>query len=128
MFAPTGSLVAFVCTPEDTTEDVAKNGRNGLFTFHLLEHIAKPNVSIEDILCDVCNGVVIDTDGGEISHRVSSFRYRNILLNTVDVDSSKLKQKKPVIQFNFLYRSCFSKGIKSWEYELASTSYGKAGE
>jgi uncharacterized caspase-like protein len=89
MSAPAGSLVAFACAPGETTEDVASNGLNGLFTFHLLEHIAKPNVSVEDILCDVCNGVVTETDGRQTPHRVSSFRYRNISLHTVDVHFGK---------------------------------------
>jgi uncharacterized caspase-like protein len=89
MSAPAGSLVAFACAPGDTTDDVASNGRNGLFTFHLLEHIAKPNESIEDILCDVCDGVITETDGAQIPHRVSSFRYRNISFNAVDVNFGK---------------------------------------
>ena len=89
MSAVVGSLVAFACAPGETAEDVASNGRNGLFTFHLLEHIAKPNVSVEDILCDVCNAVVTETNGGQTPHRVSSFRYRNISLNTVDVHFGK---------------------------------------
>jgi uncharacterized caspase-like protein len=89
MSAPAGSLVAFACKPGETTEDVSSNGCNGLFTFHLLKHVAKPNASIEEILCYVCNGVLTDTDGAQIPHRVSSFRYPNISFNSVYVQSGK---------------------------------------
>ena len=91
MFAPAGSLIAYACAAGDTTEDVAKNGRNGLFTFHLLEHIAKPNLSIENILCDVCNGVVTETNGAQVPHRVSSFRYHNISFNTIEVNTDYIQ-------------------------------------
>jgi uncharacterized caspase-like protein len=110
MRAPAGSLVAFACAPGDTTDDVAENDRNGLFTFHLLEHIAKPNTSIEDILCDVCDGVVSETDGAQIPHRVSSFRYRNISFNTVDENLGKYILS--LIRFISNFRSCSDKRIK----------------
>jgi len=89
MSAPAGSLVAFACKPGETTEDVASNGRNGVFTFHLLEHIAKPNVSIDEILSKVCNGVRIETKGRQTPQRLSSFEHPNISLNTIDVHFGK---------------------------------------
>jgi uncharacterized caspase-like protein len=89
MSVPVGSLVAFACEPGKTTKDVASNNHNGLFTFHLLKHVAKPNTSIEDILCDVCDGIQIDTNGAQIPHRISSFRYRNISFNSVHAQSGK---------------------------------------
>jgi uncharacterized caspase-like protein len=89
MKASAGSLVAFPCAPGCTTEDVSQNHRNGLFTFHLLQHIAQPNTSIENILCHVFDGVEKETKGAQTPYRVSSFRYPNISFNIVDKNFGK---------------------------------------
>ncbi|CAF2727351.1 unnamed protein product [Rotaria sp. Silwood2] len=77
------SIIVFACAPGKLAQDVARNGRNGLFTFHLLQHIAKPNADIEILMRDVCKGVSNESKGNQKPHRVSSIQSQHISLTTV---------------------------------------------
>ena len=55
------SLIVFACGPNQATLDKAPNHRNSLFTYHLLQHIALPNLSVREILVDVFAGVWKDS-------------------------------------------------------------------
>ncbi|CAF1517778.1 unnamed protein product, partial [Didymodactylos carnosus] len=87
MAALEDSLIVFACAPGQMAQDLAKNGRNGLFTFHLLQHITEVNMDVELIMRDVCNGVVTESNGKQKPHRVSSLKSKHLSLNTVDVNS-----------------------------------------
>lgn len=76
-----GSLVAYACETNKVAYDNGKNRRNSIFTSHLLEHIAEPNVRIEEIMSRVCNGVMNDSKNGQIPVRSSSLRNSNIYFN-----------------------------------------------
>jgi uncharacterized caspase-like protein len=80
MKAVAGSLIAFACDANKTALDGSENGRNGVFTAHLLQHIAQPNLTIDEIMYDVCDGVMRDTDDDQCPFRVSSLR-RKVYLN-----------------------------------------------
>lgn len=59
--APPGTLVAFATAPGSTAAD--GSGRNGLYTQHLLEHLAKPGVQIEEAFKQVRAGVRANSKG-----------------------------------------------------------------
>ncbi|CAF1327468.1 unnamed protein product [Adineta steineri] len=88
------SIIVFACAPGKLAMDVAKNGRNGLFTFHLLQHIAQPNVDIEMLMRDVSKGVSNESNGNQKPHRVSSIESRHLSLNTVHEEIEQIQTKK----------------------------------
>ncbi len=59
MDAPTGSLIAYATAPGKVASD--GEGRNGLYTQHLLRNIATPGLSISDLFMSVREGVVRDS-------------------------------------------------------------------
>jgi len=59
MDAPTGSLVAFATAPGDVAAD--GEGKNGLYTSHLLRVLRTPGLKIEDVLKRVRIGVAQDS-------------------------------------------------------------------
>ena len=77
-----GSLIVFACGSDQPTFDRAPNGRNSLFTYHLLEHIAEPDLKIEEMMCRVCDGVYEDSAGQLYTYRLSSLRTSNICFNS----------------------------------------------
>ncbi len=52
---PVGSVIAFACAPGKTASDGP--GRNGIFTSHLLQHLASP-VDVDFMLRNVARGVI----------------------------------------------------------------------
>jgi uncharacterized caspase-like protein len=56
MDAPTGSIIAYATAPGKVAGD--GEGRNGLYTQHLLRSIATPGLSIGDLFMNVREGVV----------------------------------------------------------------------
>lgn len=69
--APVGSFVAFAAAPGQVAED-GPTGSHGVFTKHLLEHIAAPNLTIEQVFKRVRSGVKNDTDSKQIPWDSSS--------------------------------------------------------
>ncbi|CAF0839716.1 unnamed protein product [Adineta steineri] len=80
MRAIAGSFIAFAYDTNDVTLDVSIDGRNGLFTSHLLQHIDRPNSTIDEIMYDVCDGVMKETNGDQCPFQLSSLR-RKVYLN-----------------------------------------------
>ncbi|CAF0980421.1 unnamed protein product [Adineta steineri] len=78
---PIGDLfIGFSCTANKVALDKSKNGRNGLFTSHLLQHIDQPNLTIGEIMYGVCDGMMNETNNDQCPFRVSSLR-RKVYLN-----------------------------------------------
>ncbi|MHC1702028.1 MAG: caspase domain-containing protein [Humidesulfovibrio sp.] len=59
MDAPSGSLVAFATAPGDIAAD--GEGKNGLYTSHLLRHLRSPGLTIENVLKQTRIGVAADS-------------------------------------------------------------------
>jgi uncharacterized caspase-like protein len=59
MDAPTGSIIAYATAPGHVASD--GEGRNGLYTQHLLRNIATQGLSISDMFMNVREGVVRDS-------------------------------------------------------------------
>jgi uncharacterized caspase-like protein len=78
-----GSLIAFACGANEATLGNSKNGRNSMFTYHLLKHITEPNLKIEEMMCRVCNEMFENTDGESCSYRLSSLRTPNVYFNSL---------------------------------------------
>ncbi len=61
MDAPPGSIIAYATAPGALAAD--GQGRNGLYTSHLLKHLPRPGVTIEQVLKEVGRGVHQDSGG-----------------------------------------------------------------
>ena len=59
MDSPTGSLIAYATAPGDVAAD--GDGRNGVFTKHLLEQMQKPGVQVEQVFKQVTQAVYAET-------------------------------------------------------------------
>jgi len=70
MDAPTGTFIAYSTAPGSIAAD--GEGRNGIFTHHLLKNIPKPGLKIEDILKEVRKGVISETNNKQVPWQSSS--------------------------------------------------------
>ena len=59
MDSPKGSLIAYATAPGDVADD--GEGRNGVFTKHLLEQMQKPGVQVEQVFKQVTQAVYAET-------------------------------------------------------------------
>ncbi|CAF4184886.1 unnamed protein product, partial [Adineta steineri] len=80
MGAVAGSFIGFACDANTVAVDKSTNGRNSLFTSHLLQHIDQLNLTIDEIMYDVCDGVRKATDDDQCPFRISSL-IRKVYLN-----------------------------------------------
>jgi hypothetical protein len=69
--APKGTLIAFATSPGKVASD--GDGRNGLYTKHLLDNIQAPGVPVEQAFKQVLQGVERETDGQQSPWTSSSF-------------------------------------------------------
>ena len=79
MDAPKGSLVAYATAPGSIAAD--GDGRNGIYTKHLIENIKRPGVKIEDVLKNVRVAVVKETGERQVPWESSSLM-GNFYINT----------------------------------------------
>lgn len=68
---PQGTLIAFATSPGSVAID--GEGKNGVFTKHLLDNIIVPGLSIERVFKNVLKGVNNETGGQQIPWMSSSF-------------------------------------------------------
>ncbi|CAF1545737.1 unnamed protein product [Adineta steineri] len=89
MQAVAGSFIGFACDANKAALDESATGRNGLFTSHLLQHIDQPNLTIDEIMYDVCDGVMKEANDDQCPFRVSSLR-RKVYLNQQSTDGQPI--------------------------------------
>ena len=70
MDAPVGTLISFATAPGQVASD--GNGKNGLYTQHLLENITRPGLKIEDLFKTVRVNVRKDSGGKQTPWETSS--------------------------------------------------------
>lgn len=68
--APSGTLLAYATAPGNVAAD--GNGRNGIYTKHLLAHLEKPGLSIEALFKKVRQGVMEETATNQVPWESSS--------------------------------------------------------
>ncbi|CAM4919253.1 unnamed protein product [Rotaria socialis] len=73
------SLIAFACA-SDTLVDDKSEQQNSLFMKHLLKHLATTSVDIENVLRDVTNGVMEDSNSKQIPYVCIPLKHKNIYL------------------------------------------------
>ena len=76
--------MAYACASDEKTFDNSPNGRNSLFTSHLLKHVTEPNLKVEAMMSRISDGIYRDTNGEMLSHRQVSFRTSDIYFNRAD--------------------------------------------
>ena len=72
MRAPPSTIIVYACAADDVASARSKNGRNSLYTYHLLRYIRTPNVDVETILKKVGADVQRDSNNEQIPYRYSS--------------------------------------------------------
>lgn len=70
MDAPTGSLIAYATAPGSVAAD--GDGRNGIYTTHLLKNLNTPGLSVEEMFKRVRLGVVGETQKAQVPWEASS--------------------------------------------------------
>ncbi len=70
MTGPTGSIIAFATAPGEVAAD--GDGRNGVFTKHLLDAIREPGITVEETFQLVRRAVVEETGGRQVPWSNSS--------------------------------------------------------
>ncbi|CAF4004157.1 unnamed protein product, partial [Rotaria sp. Silwood1] len=80
MQAPDDSLIAFACAASETVEDSMPNGRNGVFTYHLLKHIMEPGEDIRLVMTNVIGTVTNLTNKQQRPFFTSGLRQQDIPL------------------------------------------------
>ena len=70
MDAPTGSFIAYATAPGSVAAD--GEGRNGLYTKHLLQYMRQPNLTLENVFKNVRLAVVNKTSNKQIPWESSS--------------------------------------------------------
>ena len=77
--APPGTLIAFATAPGSTAAD--GKGRNGLYTQHLVKHIDRPGIPVEEVFKTVRAGVRADSKSQQVpwesTSLESAFMFRN---------------------------------------------------
>jgi uncharacterized caspase-like protein len=72
MRAPPSTIVVYACAADDTASPQSRNGRNSLYTYHLLRHIRTPNVDVETILRHAAADVQKESNNEQVPFRYSS--------------------------------------------------------
>ncbi|CAF3563988.1 unnamed protein product [Rotaria sp. Silwood1] len=91
MHASSHTVIAFSCAPGKTALDETQNGRNSIFTGSLLEHIATPNIRIEDIFMNVAREVHSQSGGFQRPFRSTDLTEK-VYLVTHDVSARTVRQ------------------------------------
>ena len=68
---PTGTLIAYATSPGSVASD--GEGRNGIYTKHLLKNITTSGLPVEQVFKKVLQGVKQDTNSGQVPWLSSSF-------------------------------------------------------
>ena len=93
MNAPSGTLLAYATAPGDTAAD--GTGRNGIYTKHLLEHLEKPDQTIEAMFKQVRRGVMAETENRQVPWESSSLLGDFYFVNKIPLDSLFYTTPKP---------------------------------
>ncbi len=72
MRPPPSTILVYACAADDTASARSRNGRNSLYTYHLLRYIRTPNVDIETVLKQVAADVQRDSNNEQVPYRYSS--------------------------------------------------------
>jgi uncharacterized caspase-like protein len=101
MRAPTGSFIAFAAAPGQKASD--GEGRNGLFTQHLLASLRAPNSNIDAVFTRVTAAVTEKTGRAQVPWKQSSltndFFFRREALQGVDpAEFARLEEEKKKLE------------------------------
>lgn len=90
MDAPKGSLISFATAPGSVAAD--GDGRNGIFTKHLLKQISVPNLEVGQMMRRVRAGVQADTNNRQTPFEVSSLT-GNFYFSGIEPENKKPQHK-----------------------------------
>ncbi|MCC7159927.1 MAG: caspase family protein, partial [Ignavibacteria bacterium] len=101
MQVPPSTIIAYACAEDAIASSMSRNGRNSLYTYHLLRHIRKPNIDIKTVLKFVGIDVQNESEYHQIPFQYSSCKEKIYLgMNALykRLISPYLMQKRPIIR------------------------------
>ncbi|CAF3518571.1 unnamed protein product [Rotaria socialis] len=101
MQVPPSTIIAYACAADAMASSMSRNGRNSLYTYHLLRRIKIPNIDIKTILKFVGIDVQNESDYNQIPFQYSSCNetiYLGMNAPYKRLISPYLMQKRPIIQ------------------------------
>jgi hypothetical protein len=112
MQAPPATIIAYSCAADESSSTLSMNGRNSLYTFHLLRHIRTPNTDIDLVLRNVAADVQRDPLNflHQIPFRYSSCNEIICLVNYSEMNAPMLPiawQPGPVFRKSFFSNNIY---------------------
>jgi uncharacterized caspase-like protein len=80
MKALADSVIFFASAPGTVAKDQVMNKRNGVFTHHLLRHIAKSSENVLSMMTDVIKGIANETHGTQMPYISSGLQEKQVHL------------------------------------------------
>lgn len=94
--APRGTLIAYATAPGSVAADGADGERNGVYTKHLLRHLATPGLPTEQAFKNVRIGVIRDTGSKQVPWESSSLT-GNFHFASVEVANAPRPEAQPPV-------------------------------
>ena len=127
MDAPKGSLIVYATAPGSVAAD--GNGRNGIFTKNLMNHMERPNLEIGMMLRDVRIDVLKDTNDKQIPWDSSSLVGKFFFLrgsNPVAQETNQTPELKTINEEETLWRATEnSKYAEDYQFYLKKYPLGR---
>lgn len=96
MDAPRGTLIAYATAPGSVAADGADGERNGVYTKHLLRHLATPGLPTEQAFKNVRIGVIQDTGSKQVPWESSSLT-GNFYFASAEVANTPSPEAQPPV-------------------------------
>jgi uncharacterized caspase-like protein len=75
-----GAIIIYSCQPNQLDLNKSINGRNSLFTGHLMEYLIHPNIPIDEMMDFITSGILGDTSDEQCPLKITSIN-KNIYFN-----------------------------------------------
>ncbi|WP_439814862.1 caspase family protein [Zavarzinia sp. CC-PAN008] len=85
--APRGTLIAYATAPDSVAAD--GDGRNGLYTHHLLQALDEPGLQVEEVMKRVRVGVYTDSGGAQVPWETASLTGSLVLNQRAPADADR---------------------------------------
>jgi hypothetical protein len=115
MEAPVGTFIAFATAPGSVASD--GQGKNGLYTQHLLRAMLRPGVKIEDVFKDVRAGVRRDSQGRQVPWENTSLEGDFVFVPRPPVRPAAAAAPAPERKIERIEAPRLKKG-DTWSYQL----------
>ncbi len=116
MDAPTGTFIAYATAPGSIAADGI--GRNGIFTEHFLKNMGEPGLKIEEVMMNVRNAVIKETNEKQVPWQASSLTGNFYFVPKIDnqfLSGAKQEKKNSIPEVTESYRERLKQETIFWE-------------